>query len=133
MFTATCNIQGSVMTQASGNVGFGTATPAVAVDVVGNNAGLRLSGTGTHQVTVTGASSGRLGEDATGFFFSSDTNGKVIKFLTNNGALNEWMRITSAGNVGIGTTTPGAKLEIAGGNLALPNTTSGGTAGVVTF
>src|SRR5216684_1899087 len=115
LFTAPCNLQSSVITQASGNVGFGTATPAVAVDVVGNNAGLRLSGTGTHQVTVTGVSSGRLGEDATGFFFSSDTNGKVIKFLTNNGALNEWMRITSAGNIGIGTTTPLGRLEIQGG------------------
>src|SRR4029077_11031100 len=69
-----------------------------------------------------------------GFFFASDTPGEVIKFDTNNnGTLTEWMRITSAGNVGIGTATPGAKLEIAGGNLALPNTTSGGTAGVLTL
>jgi hypothetical protein len=133
MFTTACNLQSSVITQTGSNVGIGTAAPAVALDILGNNAGLRLSGTGTHQVTVTGLSSGRLGQDATGFFFSSDTNGKIIKFLTNNGALNEWMRITSAGNVGIGTTTPGSKLEIAGGNLALPNTTSGGTAGVVTM
>jgi hypothetical protein len=82
------------------------------VNVAGNNAGLLLNGTGTHQVTVTGASSGRLGQDFTGFFFSSDTNGKVIKFLTNNGTLNEWMRITSAGDVGIGTTTPADKLDV---------------------
>src|SRR5260370_4158683 len=51
LFTAPCNIQSSVITQSSGNVGVGTASPAVALDVVGNNAGLRLSGTGTHQVT----------------------------------------------------------------------------------
>src|SRR5467141_3877774 len=127
LFTAACHIESSLMTQALIN-GF----PGVAV--VGNNAGLLLSGTGTHEVTVTGtSSSGRLGQDSEGFFFSSDTNGKVIKFATNNGTLHEWMRITSAGNVGIGTTTPGAKLEIAGGNLALPNTTSGGTAGVLTL
>jgi len=133
LFTTACNVESSVISQVSGNVGIGTAAPAVALDVVGNNAGLRLSGTGTHQVTVTGATSGRLGQDSSGFFFASDTNGKTVRFLTNNGTLNEWMRITSAGNVGIGTTTPGAKLEIAGGNLALPNTTSGGTAGVVTL
>jgi hypothetical protein len=119
LFTAPCAVQSSVITQSGGNVGMGTAAPAVALDIVGNNAGMRLSGTGTHQVTVTGASSGRLGQDFTGFFFSSDTNGKVIKFLTNNGALNEWMRITSAGNVGIGTTAPGAKLDVAGtGNFS---------------
>ena len=131
MFTAACNVESSVISQVGGNLGVGTAAPAVAVDVVGNNAGLRLSGAGTHQVTVTGATSGRLGQDSSGFFFASDTNGKTVRFLTNNGTLNEWMRITSAGNVGIGTTTPGAKLEIAGGNLALPNTTSGGAAGVI--
>ena len=114
MFTTACNIQSSVLTQSGTNVGIGTAAPAVAMDIVGNNAGLRLSGTGTHQVTVTGASSGRLGQDANGFFFTSDTNGKSVRFLTNNGTLNEWMRITSAGNVGIGTTVPTAPLEVAG-------------------
>jgi len=112
MFTTACNLQSSVISQVAGNLGVGTSSPAVALDIVGNNAGMRLSGTGTHQVTVTGLSSGRLGQDATGFFFSSDTNGKVIKFLTNNGTLNEWMRITSAGNVGIGTATPANKLDV---------------------
>jgi hypothetical protein len=114
MFTTACNLQSSVISQVGGNLGVGTSSPAVALDIVGNNAGMRLSGTGTHQLTVTGLSSGRLGQDATGFFFSSDTNGKVIKFLTNNGTLNEWMRITSAGNVGIGTQTPAATLNVVG-------------------
>jgi hypothetical protein len=107
LFTAPCNIESSLMTQALIN-GFPGVT------VAGNNAGLLLNGTGTHQVTVTGASSGRLGQDANGFFFASDTNAKSVRFLTNNGALNEWMRITSAGNVGIGTKTPAATLDVAG-------------------
>jgi hypothetical protein len=113
-FTSACTIQSSAITETGGNVGIGTAAPAVALDIVGNNAGMRLSGTGTHQLTVTGLSSGRLGQDFTGFFFSSDTKGKVIKFLTNNGTLNEWMRITDAGNVGIGTQTPAATLNVVG-------------------
>jgi len=130
-FTTACNVQNSAITETGGNVGIGTAAPAVALDIVGNNAGLRLSGTGTHQVTVTGLSSGRLGQDANGFFFASDTNGKSVRLLTNNGTLNEWMRITSAGNVGIGTTTPTAKLDVTG-NLNLPATTSA-TMGVISL
>jgi len=107
LFTTACKIQSSLMTQAVVN-GF------PGVNLAGNNAGLLLSGTGTHEVTVTGStSSGRLGQDAQGFFFASDTPGEVIKFDTNNGTLNEWMRITSAGNVGIGTQTPAAKLDVA--------------------
>jgi len=112
LFTTNCNIEGSLMTQALIN-GF------PGVSVAGNNAGLLLTGTGTHQVTVTGATSGRLGQDAGGFFFASDSNGSSVRFLTNNGTLNEWMRITSAGNVGIGTQTPAATLH-AVGPLNLP-------------
>jgi len=113
MFTTACNVESSVITQLSGNVGVGITAPAYPLDVFGNNASMRVSGTGTHALVVTGSlSSGRLGQDGTGFFFSSDTNGKVIKFATNNGTLNERMRITSDGNVGIGTSTPADKLDV---------------------
>jgi hypothetical protein len=57
---------------------------------------------------------GRLGQDASGFFFASDSNGSSVRFLTNNGTLNEWMRITSVGGVGIGTGTPSQRLDVAG-------------------
>ncbi|MFI5057408.1 MAG: hypothetical protein ACHQLQ_04420 [Candidatus Acidiferrales bacterium] len=115
-FTAACAIQNSAITETGGNVGIGTTAPIRALDIEGGtNTSVLVRGPGTHNVQLTGtSSSGRLGQDLNGFFFASDTNGRVIKFLTNNGALNEWMRITSAGNVGIGTTTPAATLNVVG-------------------
>lgn len=113
-FIDATSLGNSVLYESAGKIGLGTTSPAVALDISGNNASLRLIGTGTHQVTVTGATSGRLGQDTNGFFFASDTNGKAVRFLANNGTLNEWMRITSAGNVGIGTTAPAQKLQVVG-------------------
>jgi len=37
-----------------------------------------------------------------------------------------------SGNVGIGTTTPGAKLDIAAGNLDLDNTINANQSGMIT-
>ncbi|MFI5056956.1 MAG: tail fiber domain-containing protein [Candidatus Acidiferrales bacterium] len=132
-FTTACNIENSAITETGGNVGIGTTAPIRALDIEGGtNTAILVRGPGTHGVQLTGdSSSGRLGQDLEGFFFSSDTNGKVIKFLTNNGALNEWMRITSVGNIGIGTKTPAATLDVVG-TLNLPATTSA-TMGVISL
>jgi hypothetical protein len=114
-FTTACNIESSVITQSGNNVGIGTASPTSPLDITGpTNASVFLHGPGTHQYAISGATAGRLGQDVNGFFFASDTSGSSVRFLTNNGVLNEWMRITSAGNVGISTTTPAAKLEVNG-------------------
>jgi len=56
-----------------------------------------------------------LHSNLTWFNGNADINGADtnIKFRTYNGtALTEYMRLTSGGNVGIGTTTPGGRLEI---------------------
>jgi Chaperone of endosialidase len=112
VFDGTCDVQISNMTELSNRVGIGTTSPAYELDVVGGSARV-TNPSGTTQLVVSGnATSGRLGQDAAGFFFSSDTNGGAIRFATNNGALHEWMRITPAGNVGIGTTNPGAPLHV---------------------
>jgi hypothetical protein len=45
--------------------------------------------------------------------FLGTTDAQPLVIRTNN---TEWMRVTANGNVGIGTTSPGAKLDVYGGN-----------------
>lgn len=76
-----------------------------------------IVGAGTHELTITGsATSVRFGQDATGMFFASDSNGAHIRFYTNNGSLNEVFRATSGTNLLIGTTTDDTtnKLQVNG-------------------
>jgi hypothetical protein len=121
-FTGTCNIENSNVYQLGSKIGIGTTLPAYMLDVVGGSARV-TNPSGTTQLTVSGsATSGRLGQDAAGFFFSSDTNGAALRFATSNGTLNEWMRITSDGNIGIATTSPQAQLAVASGSVVIGGT-----------
>ncbi len=64
---------------------------------------------------------------ATNFFGTTDAN--PIVFKTNN---NEQIRIMPNGNVGIGTSNPGSKLHVAGGNVIV-DTVSANNAGQIIF
>jgi hypothetical protein len=100
-FDATANLVPSTIFESKGNVGIGTANPLAPLQVNGN---ILLSGQTTHAVQVAGAAStGRFGQDLGGTFLASDTKGSSLRFLTNNGGLNEWMRLGSTGNVNIGS------------------------------
>jgi hypothetical protein len=103
----------SAIFQSGTNIGIGTTTPAAALHVNGDT--LLVTSATTTQLQFSGtASEARFGEDGNGAFFASDTPGRAVRFYTNNGTLNEGLRVTSAGNVGIGTAVPGQKLEVAG-------------------
>jgi hypothetical protein len=90
----------------SGNVGIGTSSPSTYGKFV-------VAGTGVVISSVVG--------DATGegqIIYSNVTAGRVtvtgafpLIFQTNS---NERMRISAAGDVGIGTVSPGAKLDVSG-------------------
>jgi hypothetical protein len=94
---------------AAGNVGIGTTAPSELLEVKGSSAGvLRLSSTSY--------SYNLFANNSDGNFYIRDVNNGVNRFI-----------ITSGGNVGIGTTSPGVSLEVNGLIRSVPtynNTTA---------
>jgi hypothetical protein len=115
----------SLWLHANGNVGIGTAEPKARVDVLGQglfrSAPWAQAAAGIAGLTV-GFDPANAG--GTGFVFSHSTSGKSTRlWLDGNPILfcpagSEKMRIDSAGNVGIGTTTAGKALHIGGKSSA---------------
>jgi hypothetical protein len=131
-----------------GNVGIGTGTPIALLDIRSNIIANNI-------ITIGTISQGLNPNDEYGAvqFFNSDGSGagagvraKIgalasgnqggqggqLAFSTQTGAsgssLTEQMRITSTGDVGIGTATPGAKLDVVGDVLASSLTGTGNRA-----
>jgi hypothetical protein len=116
-----------------GNVGIGTTSPSVKLHIKGvangtdgklyitedasNGSFFKYDGA-TNRGSLGGLSTG--GE---GIVADWSRDGSEVRFLTGN---SERMRITSAGNVGIGTTNPQGKLEVSGTNPIIVLKDSGG-------
>jgi hypothetical protein len=99
-------------------LGIGMTSPQSALDVNGNitiDASTNGAGSGA-KLTFSRAADGWIPAQIQPIYEGSSYNGALL-FYTNGGgnqtAYSEKMRITAAGNVGIGTTAPSAPLEIA--------------------
>jgi hypothetical protein len=93
----------------TGNVGIGTTSPAARLDV---SVGQEVNGYSLSGYPFLKYSSGDVLD-----FGAFGATWTALRFLTNG---NERMRITSGGNVGIGTSSPNEALSIAG-NIELTN------------
>ena len=88
---------------ANGNLGVGTTSPATKLQI----------GTGATNETITVRgliADATFGNDSTGVLIGT-VNNAAVRFTTNAA---ERMRITPTGNVGIGTSSPSEKLDVAG-------------------
>ena len=111
----------SMTIKCAGNVGVGTTTPNITgftgtvltINGGGNYQGLEIGTSGTARMTIV--------SDGTNGFVSTRQAGMPLIFET--GAASEKMRITSAGDVGIGTTSPSTKFAV---DSVSNNTNSGG-------
>jgi hypothetical protein len=98
----------------NGNVGIGTTGPVEILEVEKNTTSgyVFLGG-------VTGGQQVGLSADTLGGYLGTKSNNN-LGFFTNNGATQ--MLLTTAGNLGIGNTTPLAKLDVAGAASVSGNT-----------
>jgi hypothetical protein len=113
----------------TGNVGIGTTTPGARLDV---GAGAAARGSYSDMLIGTGGNNAQLefyGPTKSSAIAHDETLGGLV-FYTNGPSFSPSVFVNNAGNVGIGTTAPAAKLEVdKGGGVALSMLSKSAAAG----
>ncbi len=99
----------------TGRVGFGTATPVLNLHIAtGNTPAIRFE-----QSAVSGFTpqTWDMAGNEANFFIRDVTNGSVLPFRIRSGAPTSSIDISPTGRVGIGTSSPAARLHVSNGDL----------------
>jgi hypothetical protein len=112
MYNSTAGSTELMRLTGGGNLGIGTSSPTNALHISG-------SGANTQTLTLEGSPSSAnayvVYKSASKMYFSGLSSDQSNNFIIYDGTANTTrIAITSGGNVGIGTTTPGSKLEVSG-------------------
>lgn len=100
----------SLFIDSGGRVGFGTSTPTLNLHVVyGNTPAMRLEQNGSAGFT---PQTWDVAGNETNFFIRDVTNGSKLPFKIRPAAPTDSLVIGANGNIGLGTTSPDAKLHV---------------------
>jgi hypothetical protein len=103
-----------VIDATNNRVGINTASPSAVLHVVGNESILDDGTNGRITLGASDASVNRISSTTTGFGAYRPIAYRATEHRFLSDGSTERMRITSAGNVGIGTSSPGEKLDVSG-------------------
>jgi len=103
---------GDIMTlERNGNIGIGTTEPGNKLSIF-DDTDISPSGSAVGQLGIGGLGySGYIALDGTAMYFGHNSGSRNLTFQTDE---TDRVTITGTGNVGIGTTAPGAKLDLKG-------------------